>query len=551
MSESSNPFGREIAAEYARINTCTGEWILKLAEFDDSESWVGDWCSSLVQCLQVFCDMARSTAKEKLRVARELAKRPVVRKALADGSISYSKARELTRLEGLDNDRDERYVVEAPTMSMPALEGWVKQWNWHLAPEKKPASLEDHYGIRRERGFGGGLGRIVVELPDDDIDRVFALLDTYIDFLYRRDRKKVAPVEPLRMPEVAPLEPPAPPYEPEAAYESEEELFTRRSSQARRLDALLDLLEEVALVRDDEIDIERASIAVTVQYEDLFERANGLSLTEAGSTLTGDAVRRLACDAGLHRVVVKGASAVLDVGDKTQTWNRAQRRAIRARHHHRCAAPGCGRRITHIHHVHHYADGGPTDIDNGILRKYIPVPSAGPLLQLNAASTRVTDDGPTVAHKFGDAAVVRKVRADAYDKFSIYRRGQPLECFQRWTRAAALHSGDCRLGSPHPFSELCLSEAGLGADPIDEFPERGDARLVLIGGAAFLGERSLLLQVIPRSPVRHCSHSSSAVCASAWHRSNALIARSTSRRSCARVFANTVNNTMRRPVAIQ
>ncbi len=355
MYESSSEFGREIAADYARINTCTGEWILKLAEFDESESWHGDGCSSLVQWLQVFCDMGRSTAKEKLRVARELSKRPVIAAALRDGTIPYTKARELTRLEGLDNERDERYVAEAPEMSMPRLEAWIKQWNWHGAPAKKPHSLEDHYGLRRERGFGGGLGRVVMELPDDDIDRVFALLDAYVEHVYRRDHKQTheAPTEPLRMPEVAPTEP-------------VEEVTKPRAFQARRLDALLDLLEEVALVRDDEIDVERASITVNVQYETVFERANGLGITEAGSELSGEAVRRLCCDAALHRVVVKGPSAVLDVGDQTQTWNRAQRRAIRARHNFRCAAPGCGRRITHIHHVRHFADGGATCVDNGV-----------------------------------------------------------------------------------------------------------------------------------------------------------------------------------------
>jgi hypothetical protein len=355
MSEPSSEFGREIASDYARINTCNGEWILTLADFAETESWHGDGCSSLVQWLQVYCEMGRSTAKEKLRVARELAKRPVVARALRDGTISYSKARELTRLEGLDNERDERYVAEAPEMSMPRLEAWIKQWNWHGAPEKKPTSLEDHYGLRRERGFGGGLGRIVMELPDDDIDRVLALLDTYIDYVYRRDHtKQEAPMEPVGLPEVAPMEPPV------------EEVAAPRRYQARRLDAFLDLMEEVALVRDDEIDVERASVAVNVQYETVFERANGLGITEGGSELSGEAVRRLCCDAAIHRVVVKGPSAILDVGDKTQTWNRAQRRAIRARHNFRCAVDGCGRRITQIHHVRHYGNGGPTAVDNGV-----------------------------------------------------------------------------------------------------------------------------------------------------------------------------------------
>lgn len=365
MYESSSEFGREIASDYSRINTCTGEWILKLAEFDAAEAWHGDGCSSLVQWLQIYCELGKSTAKEKLRVARELSKRPVVARALGAGELSYTKARELTRLAGLDNDRDERYVAEAPAMSMPRLEAWVKQWNYHGAPEKKPASLEDHYGIRRERGFGGGLGRIVMELPDDDIERIFALLDEYIDRIYRRDKKKEAPTEPLGLPKEAPSEPPVDAFEP-GEFTTEIDTPAPRSRQARRLDALIDLMEEIALVPDDAVDVERASIAVSVQYETVFERANGLGITDAGTELTGEAVRRLCCDADLHRIVVKGKSAILDVGDKTQTWNRAQRRAIRYRHGHRCAVPGCGRRITNIHHIDHYGKGGPTSVDNGV-----------------------------------------------------------------------------------------------------------------------------------------------------------------------------------------
>ncbi len=369
MSQPSTSFGRKVASDYARMNTCQGEWILKLAELDITEEWRGDGCSNCVQWLQVYCGMARSTAKEKLRVARELGKRPVVARALSAGVIPYSKARELTRLVGIDHERDEQYVADAPTMSMPRLEGWVKQWNWNHGQDAKPANLDDHYGIRRERGFGGGLGRIVIELPDDDIDRIFAVLDAYIDHVYRRDQgaagSEKAPLEPLVVPvEVAPVEPPV--YAPPTAFDVEQPQEERRALPARRLDALVDLFEEVVLARDDEIDPERAAIGVTIAYEDLVERAGGAGLGASGSVLTGEAVRRLCCDANMHRIVVKGVSEVLDVGRSTRQWSTPQRRAIRARHGHRCAAEGCGRRITHIHHMRHWEDGGPTDIDNGV-----------------------------------------------------------------------------------------------------------------------------------------------------------------------------------------
>jgi hypothetical protein len=104
---------------------------------------------------------------------------------------------------------------------------------------------------------------------------------------------------------------------------------------------------------------------VTIQYEDLIT-ATGNGLTSQGSTLTGESVRRLCCDAGIHRVVVKGQSEILDFGRDERLFNRAARRAIRFRHGHSCAVRGCGRRITHIHHVRWWENGGETCVDNGI-----------------------------------------------------------------------------------------------------------------------------------------------------------------------------------------
>jgi predicted restriction endonuclease len=64
--------------------------------------------------------------------------------------------------------------------------------------------------------------------------------------------------------------------------------------------------------------------------------------------------------------VVRGKSEILDFGQEERLFNRAQRRAIRFRHGHVCAVKGCGRRITHIHHVYWYENGGETCIANGV-----------------------------------------------------------------------------------------------------------------------------------------------------------------------------------------
>jgi hypothetical protein len=140
----------------------------------------------------------------------------------------------------------------------------------------------------------------------------------------------------------------------------------KRTLPQRRLDGFLDLFEEIALVRADQIDPERACIGVTVDYETLIERAPGSATLESGRVVSGEVARRLACDAGIVRIITLGISEILDVGRKTRTWTPAMRRAIRARHGHRCAFPGCERRITQIHHIIFWHDGGITAIINGV-----------------------------------------------------------------------------------------------------------------------------------------------------------------------------------------
>ena len=154
--------------------------------------------------------------------------------------------------------------------------------------------------------------------------------------------------------------------QPRAYDETEEPLpAAPRPRSALRLDWLFDLLEEAALADPKKIDPYIASVGVTIQYEDLLAKT-GNGLSAQGSTLTAEAIRRLCCDAGIIRVVVKGQSEILDFGRDERLFPRAIRRAIRFRHAHACAVKGCDRRITFIHHLKHFEADGETHINNGI-----------------------------------------------------------------------------------------------------------------------------------------------------------------------------------------
>jgi hypothetical protein len=76
------------------------------------------------------------------------------------------------------------------------------------------------------------------------------------------------------------------------------------------------------------------------------------------------ALQRMACEAGLVLVTTDRSGTPVDVGRKERRLSTALRRALLARDR-SCRFPGCGaRRHLHGHHIWHWADGGPTDLDN-------------------------------------------------------------------------------------------------------------------------------------------------------------------------------------------
>src|SRR5438067_808836 len=83
------------------VDTAEAEWLAMLAEFDRRCGWALDGHRTCVSWLMHKCGMAQSTAKDRLRVAYELERRPLLAQALAGGELSYAKVKILTRIEGL------------------------------------------------------------------------------------------------------------------------------------------------------------------------------------------------------------------------------------------------------------------------------------------------------------------------------------------------------------------------------------------------------------------------------------------------------------------
>ncbi|NND76294.1 MAG: DUF222 domain-containing protein, partial [Ilumatobacter sp.] len=106
-------------------------------------------------------------------------------------------------------------------------------------------------------------------------------------------------------------------------------------------------------------------LIVTVPFETITERAAERGITHAGPTLDPATVRKLACDAGIHRMITGPASSILDFGHENRLVSDNLFLALVARDR-CCRWPGCTMRPTwcDAHHIVHRSDHGATNDDN-------------------------------------------------------------------------------------------------------------------------------------------------------------------------------------------
>ncbi len=100
-----------------------------------------------------------------------------------------------------------------------------------------------------------------------------------------------------------------------------------------------------------------------VVHLDVDQRAAALHL---GPLLSQAERRYLLCDATCE-VWFERAGQPIGSGRTTRVISRRLRRALEHRHR-TCAVPGCGATGgLHAHHIRHWEDGGPTELDNLVL----------------------------------------------------------------------------------------------------------------------------------------------------------------------------------------
>ena len=109
---------------------------------------------------------------------------------------------------------------------------------------------------------------------------------------------------------------------------------------------------------------ERPHLLVTVDHSTLIQAAGApAAQLDRYGPISGEAARRLACDAMICRAITDGASQILDIGRLTRVVPSAMRRALVLRDG-GCIACGAPASWCDAHHVIHWADGGVTALHN-------------------------------------------------------------------------------------------------------------------------------------------------------------------------------------------
>lgn len=317
-----NPFRMRPAAEladtilqlHAAESAIRSTLLAVIAAFEAAGSWRNDGAASMTSWLAAQLGVAHGTAADMVTVALLLEELPALAAAFGEGTLSWDKTRALARVATPETERE---LAERARGLSAAQTERLARCSRAAGDDTTPRSLRMRWDRERQCLYLHG------RIPGAD----GSIVETALERIATR-----VPADPITG------------------------LF--ESWDKRCADALVELVgSRPATGRDPGL----ATVVVHVDADTL-TATRGLGEVEHGPLVSTQMVHRLACDG---RVVADGPDGVpLGIGRTSRKIPAWLNRQIRQRDG-GCRFPGCERtRWAHAHHLVHWADGGPTDLDN-------------------------------------------------------------------------------------------------------------------------------------------------------------------------------------------
>jgi hypothetical protein len=362
-----------------RMNADTYRLLVLIREFDDRFGWAKWTFRNCAAWLAWRCGLSDSAAREKVRVARALPLMPLIAEAFADGRLSYSKVRALTRVaEAHDEDLLLGYALQATAAEV---EERCRQIRYG-SPESASRALRTWHrrSLTLWHNEARGLTTISVEVPIEEgeliaqaLERAVAAGEAAIGIEFAEPRDAVR--DALRHPE----EPPASRGDGWRAQQADALVAIARAylsgvSRGRGGEAEIGGEDAGTLGREAETSGTEAEEGAAPRpaadhYQVVVHVDESALRGGAGrADLPIDIIKRLTCDGSLIAIVEDEHATPVAVSRKRRTVSTALRRALWARDR-GCTFPGCRdhKRFIDAHHIRHWANGGETSLDNTTL----------------------------------------------------------------------------------------------------------------------------------------------------------------------------------------
>ena len=285
----------------------------------------GAGATGLVTWLTAELQIAPRTARAWVRAARKLDDFPAIAQRLAEGSLAFDQAQALLRY--LDPE-DESIVVDA-VLDTPAAE--LERAARRQTPRPQPKVAEDRFHRR-------------VEMWWDDEQRWLhfkGALPGVDGALFEKAVQHLALTAP---------------------HDSFSGLW--RPFEERAADALIQM---ASLSLGGASNADRATVVVHAPLSALVPGSEATADVEFGPVISAIEAQRLSCDGRIQLITTNDDGTPVGVGRTTRRIPFWLERLVRQRDG-GCRFPGCRRtRWTQVHHIVHWAHGGPTDLDNLIV----------------------------------------------------------------------------------------------------------------------------------------------------------------------------------------
>ena len=323
-------------------------WLLDVAEFDRRRGWERWECQTAAHWLSWQVGLDLRAAREKVRVARSLEEFPLISAAMAEGRLSYSKVRAITRIA---TPATEQALVDM------AMAGTTNQVERIVAAHRRAAPLDEQREMAQwaNRGLwhevqADGSVRITIHLPAEQATAFLSAVEQFAS-------------PPERLPDGSRVPRAARRADGAVAVADAAHAAAAEGSASSATKYLVTLHADAATIAAAVADDSPNSDEPRPADDGCCEVEGDGDACELPVGVSVETALRMLCDCDLETMHQLN-DEIVGMSNRVSLVTGKARRAVLARDRH-CRFPGCDRRAgVDVHHLRHRGKGGTNDLAN-------------------------------------------------------------------------------------------------------------------------------------------------------------------------------------------